>query len=139
MAFFDYAPLDQTTRSIRLLQFEEQPIGLNILCCCLETHEIDRCPPYAALSYVWGEEEASKGILVNEKPFLIRPNLHAALHALRDFEFRDKIYIKTSTALTDSMSRQTDLPELIATLKTYTPKERWQQVAHKVLWRRIAL
>lgn len=71
MASFDYAPLDQATRSIRLLHCEEQPTGLELVCCSLETYDLDRCPPYAALSYVWGEEEDAadaRGIIVHGMP-----------------------------------------------------------------------
>lgn len=138
MASFGYAPLDQTTRSIRLLRFEEQPKDLELICCCLETHEVDHCPPYAALSYVWGEDEEAgggfaKGILVDGKPFLVRPNLHAALCSLRNFENRDKLWIKTSKALTDFSSFHTELPDLMRTLKSYTPKHKWHAVIRKVL------
>lgn len=138
MASFDYTPLDQTTRSIRLLRFEQQSKDLEPICCCLETHELEHCPPYAALSYVWGEDEeagggSAKGILVDGKPFLARPNLHAALCAIRDFEDRDRLWIKTSTALTDFSSFQTELPDLMRTLKSYTPQHKWQAVIRKVL------
>lgn len=138
MASFDYAPLDQATRSIRLLQFEQQSTELELVCCSLETHKLDHCPPYAALSYVWGEAEeagggSAKGILIDGSPFLARPNLHAALCAIRGFEDRDRLWIKTSTALSDFTSHQTDLPDLMRTLKSYTPKHRWQAVIRKVL------
>ncbi|CAI6017311.1 unnamed protein product [Clonostachys chloroleuca] len=39
--------------------------------------------PYEALSYVWGLEDASLGILVDNEEMLIRPNLHGALKELR--------------------------------------------------------
>lgn len=138
MASFNYAPLDQSTRSIRLLRFEEQSMELDLVCCSLETHKLDHCPPYAALSYVWGEAEeagggTAKGILVDGRPFLARPNLHAALCAMRGFEDRDRLWIKTSTALSDFTSYQTDLPDLMKTLKSYTPKHKWQAVIRKVL------
>lgn len=138
MAPFDYAPLDRTTRDVRLLRFEEQPASLDLVCCCLETYDLDHCPPYAALSYIRGEEEASKGILVDGKPFLARTNLHAALCAMQEFEDRDKLWIKTSNALTDFTSPQTELPELMARVKSHTPKERWQTVIrttfHRLNW-----
>lgn len=137
MASFYYAPLDRATRSIRLLRLEEQSTELELVCCSLETHRLDHCPPYAALSYVWGEEggggESAKGILVDGKPFLARRNLHSALCAIREFEDRDRLWVKTSTALSDFTSHQTNLPDLMRTLKSYTPKHRWQAVIRKVL------
>lgn len=138
MASFDYTSLDHATRSIRLLRLEERSTELEIICCYLETYQLDNCPPYAALSYVWGEAEeaegeSAKGILVDGMPFLARPNLHAALCAISDFEDRDRLWIKTSTALSDFTSYQTDLPDLMTTLKSYTPKHRWQAVVRKVL------
>ena len=45
--------------------------------------EIDNCPPYNALSYVWGSPEDSKCIELNIKPVSVRSNLYHALHRFR--------------------------------------------------------
>lgn len=137
MASYDYSPLNRTTRSIRLLQFEEPPPGSDVVCCSLETYDLDSCPPFAALSYVWGEAPStpSEGpsIFLDWAEFPVRQNLHAALCAIRHFEREDQLWLKTSAALTDFTSRQTNLPQLMATLKRYTPENRWQAVIHKIV------
>ncbi|KAL6914728.1 hypothetical protein FSST1_012488 [Fusarium sambucinum] len=56
--------------------------------CTFETVHLASAPPFEALSYTWGEEAASVRILLNGKPFLVRPNLAHALAALRVSEPR---------------------------------------------------
>jgi hypothetical protein len=41
-----------------------------------------QCPPYIALSYVWGSYDSSKIVHVNGKPLSITDNLHGLLRAL---------------------------------------------------------
>lgn len=136
MAAFEYTPLNWKTRSIRLLKFETPPPGSDVICCSLETYELDSCPRFAALSYTWGQPDSCKDqeIYLDWWTFPVRKNLHAALCSMRHFEDEDQLWLKTSTALTDFTSHQTDLPELMATLKGYTrTKKRWQAVVHKML------
>lgn len=45
---------------------------------------IDECPPYIALSYVWGTDEPSHEIRLNNRVFLVRDNLWHALSRLAD-------------------------------------------------------
>jgi len=49
----------------------------------LENHEVDEAPPYEALSYTWGNEEANSVVEIDGVTHLIRKNLHDALQALR--------------------------------------------------------
>ncbi|CAL3963569.1 unnamed protein product [Diplocarpon coronariae] len=48
---------------------------------------------YEALSYTWGDDEASHAISVNSSPFKIRSNLYEALRHLRDVEEARVIWI----------------------------------------------
>ncbi|KAF4444775.1 heterokaryon incompatibility 6 OR allele [Fusarium acutatum] len=56
--------------------------------CTFETVHLASAPPYEALSYTWGDEDASVRILLNGEEFLVRPNLAYALAALRISEPR---------------------------------------------------
>jgi len=40
-------------------------------------------PPFTAVSYTWGDDPKSEIIYVDDKPFMVRPNLWACLHCLR--------------------------------------------------------
>lgn len=40
-------------------------------------------PPYTAVSYTWGDEEATELIYLNRRPFSVRPNLWGCLYYLR--------------------------------------------------------
>lgn len=42
-----------------------------------------QAPSYTAVSYTWGDDMKSEVIYVNDKPFMIRPNLWACLYCLR--------------------------------------------------------
>ncbi|KAI0387756.1 heterokaryon incompatibility protein-domain-containing protein [Hypomontagnella monticulosa] len=76
---FQYAPLDRSTRTIRLLRFLPGPSFVD---CKLKTYTIDECPRYIALSYVWGTDEPTHKIWLNNRVFFIRTNLWHALSKL---------------------------------------------------------
>lgn len=88
MAAFTYAPLDRSTRNIRLLSFEDEddataptqiPMRFR-----LETYDLDARPEFVALSYTWGPATApTRRIIVNGRALRVRDNLHSALWALR--------------------------------------------------------
>ncbi|KAI0155796.1 heterokaryon incompatibility protein-domain-containing protein [Pestalotiopsis sp. NC0098] len=77
---FEYPPLDKTKSQIRLLEIFPQPDSS--LHYSLTTFDISTCPPYIALSYVWGEDEPSNTIFVNGQDFFIRDNLSYVLPRL---------------------------------------------------------
>lgn len=81
MASFRYTQLDRSTRSIRLLSFVDDPPGPGIH-CALETFNLDRCPPFVALSYTWGDPKPCRRITVNHQPLGVRENLFSALEML---------------------------------------------------------
>jgi hypothetical protein len=76
-----YCPLDRTKRAMRLLsidtKFEE------IMSCQLHVVEdIEICPEYIAVSYVWGPETPIKTIFLNGVKIDIRMNLYDLLRQL---------------------------------------------------------
>lgn len=78
-----YGDLDRRSRNIRLLQFESSRSPFeNQIICNFANHNVDNCPPFAALSYAWGNDGATNQIQLEGKPFLVRDNLMAALHEL---------------------------------------------------------
>lgn len=74
---FEYPSLDRTKSQIRLLEILPQPDSS--LQYNLTTFDVSTCPPYIALSYVWGNSRPRSTILINGKCFTIRDNLSYAL------------------------------------------------------------
>ncbi|RGP78862.1 hypothetical protein FLONG3_3061 [Fusarium longipes] len=61
--------------------------------CTLQQYQIVDCPPYEGMSYTWGDDEATKTILVNGCAFAIRPNLFSALESLRNNDDSRTVWI----------------------------------------------
>ena len=81
-----YQPLDPQKRSIRLLSIEYDSANENRPLCTLTTiPDILEAPPYVALSYEWGPQEANPQptIQLNNETLAIGPNLHAFLSQYR--------------------------------------------------------
>lgn len=75
-------PLNKTTAEIRLLQFLRPRKGTISL--RFQTYELDKCPPYTALSYAWGEEHPTIDIFVDGTSSTVRENLGLALHRIQE-------------------------------------------------------
>lgn len=73
---FVHTSLDHPDRQIRLLKVIRRPGRLRF-----ELVKVfrDEAPQFAAISYVWGTEEATKHISIDGKAYNIRPNCHYAL------------------------------------------------------------
>ncbi|PVH96900.1 HET-domain-containing protein, partial [Periconia macrospinosa] len=80
MSQFRYKALD-TSRSIRLLQFLKGPKPV----CNMITVEVEKAPPYVALSYTWGEKMLSNQIQVNGQMIPITANLGDAVGAIYEY------------------------------------------------------
>jgi hypothetical protein len=84
---FTYQPLDEPG-SIRLLVLQPGPPDADIHCSLIHTTLAKCCQDiydhYTALSYVWGDPDNTKTILLNDLPFQVTTNLASALHGLRD-------------------------------------------------------
>lgn len=79
---FTYSPLP-SKGWFRLLSILPSHDESSEISCELHHHELSTCPHYEAISYTWGNEDATKRLLVNGTVFKVRPNLHAALKAFR--------------------------------------------------------
>lgn len=88
---FSHAPLDRVERDIRLIRYDPIASDGQDLTYNLESWDIEECPPFHALSYVWGVDMPTKRISLDGKPFLVRDNLSAVLHALPRCRISDEI------------------------------------------------
>lgn len=79
---FRYTSLDRSTRSIRLLRFDPAGRKRYHMHFILETFELAKCPPFAALSYTWGSRQSTQIIAVNKQQLPTRENLYRALEVL---------------------------------------------------------
>ncbi|RII09756.1 hypothetical protein CUC08_Gglean005746 [Alternaria sp. MG1] len=77
MRRFSYEPL-QSDRAIRLVKFLPGPSPT----CQIVTVEVEKAPPYVALSYTWGCKNLSKVILANGAEIYITANLAEAIDAI---------------------------------------------------------
>lgn len=80
---FLYNCLDRDSSEIRLVRFTEPAspkaeIQLELRHASLEDHDT----AYAALSYVWGDQNNTAPIVINGEAFIIGQNLHAGLKQL---------------------------------------------------------
>lgn len=77
-----YQPLEKKSHQFRLLRIhpgqKDQPLN-----CDLFVDILKRRMGFEALSYVWGDSEATKELQINGQPFTVRENLYGALRRLR--------------------------------------------------------
>ena len=85
---FEHEPLDLTRPTIRV--FHILP-GTGTIRCSLKQVALDS--DRTACSYVWGESEPSQVILINERPFHIRENLHDFLLQMRKDEVLEPLWV----------------------------------------------
>jgi hypothetical protein len=77
MAQFNYEPL-KSSRAIRLLRFLPGPEPI----CQMITVEVEKAPPYLALSYTWGCNKHSRLIRVNGFEMPVTANLGDAIDVI---------------------------------------------------------
>ncbi|KAK3935395.1 heterokaryon incompatibility protein-domain-containing protein [Diplogelasinospora grovesii] len=82
---FCYEPLKGPSDTIRLIVIEPTNSDADdpIITCSISHMRFDQRPQYEALSYMWGDEPATRRILLNGKGFLIKQHLYDALHFFR--------------------------------------------------------
>lgn len=68
-----YGPLDEAKRQFRLMRMEHDEDSQ--IKCHLGIFSLDTEMVYVALSYCWTEKEPTCEILLNGRPFQVRPNL----------------------------------------------------------------
>ncbi|KAK4498285.1 hypothetical protein PRZ48_010943 [Zasmidium cellare] len=69
--------------TIRLFHLEAATALSDHICGTLSDHDPFDCPPFEALSYVWGDSTKQRNILLNNRSFGITENLAAALSRVR--------------------------------------------------------
>lgn len=109
---FRYAPLNQATEEIRILQIHFNK-GKDDLQFVLSHKSLDKLPRYIALSYVWGSLELTEKITIDGKSLFITSNLATALR---------------STTILDSTADATSLWIDAICINQEDPNERSQQV-----------
>ncbi|OCK74816.1 HET-domain-containing protein, partial [Lepidopterella palustris CBS 459.81] len=93
---FTYRPLDGPD-SIRLLILHPG-LPKTDICCSLIHTTLTECREdiydhYTALSYVWGNQQDTKTILLNDRPFQVTANLARALNDLRDEQRHLRLWV----------------------------------------------
>ncbi|PSR76486.1 heterokaryon incompatibility protein-domain-containing protein, partial [Coniella lustricola] len=63
--------------------FRRSSTTAGLIQCTLESFDIEKCPPYVAVSYTWGPPDVCETVMVNGSPLRVRENLHAVLSILR--------------------------------------------------------
>lgn len=90
-AGFIHTPLGTDEHYIRLLKFDstapEKPLKFSLITC-----KFAEKPAHNSLSYEWGTVAADQLILVNDRPFFIRENLHSFLKALATSAYRENYF-----------------------------------------------
>ncbi|RYN21513.1 hypothetical protein AA0112_g10180 [Alternaria arborescens] len=108
MRRFSYEPL-QSNRAIRLVKFLPGPIPI----CKIVTVEVEKAPPYVALSYTWGCKNLSRVILANGAEIHITANLAEAIDAIFIFA-RERNMMFWADSITYMASESPTPPTLIA-------------------------
>ncbi|KAK3934363.1 heterokaryon incompatibility protein-domain-containing protein [Diplogelasinospora grovesii] len=94
-----YRPLDSSIQEIRLLSFESSgqyaPASSQIKTSCRLHHaSLHQCPPFAALSYVWGDPNDTASVMLDGRLVSVGANLtdalaYVKLHWRRAFPYRE--------------------------------------------------
>lgn len=79
---YSYQPL-LSNQHIRYLKLQPAESASDPLTCTLESSPLESCPPFEAISYVWGSGSREAQILCDEIILPITANLDAALHRVR--------------------------------------------------------
>ncbi|KAK3686174.1 hypothetical protein B0T22DRAFT_518732 [Podospora appendiculata] len=79
---YAYQPLDPQQPSIRLLTLQPGENDSDI-CCELQTVVLESAPDYEALSYVWGDANERKFILLHGHTYSVTASLETSLRHLR--------------------------------------------------------
>ncbi|KAI7240802.1 hypothetical protein KC330_g1057 [Hortaea werneckii] len=85
MAFpaFCYSPLPHPETDIRLLSFIAQDSDTSTLELNIEDFALQNAPPYAAMSYTWGDPPAQETLLIHDRTFTVRWNCRYMLGQLQ--------------------------------------------------------
>ena len=73
---------DETIRLLQIAPSTNLDSSVPLECSILKIR-LELAPIYTALSYTWGNDVATASLSIDGLSFMIRPNLHSALLALR--------------------------------------------------------
>ncbi|CZR57672.1 uncharacterized protein PAC_07561 [Phialocephala subalpina] len=76
-----YSPLKSRSNSLRLLDLSGKD-GSHFTSCRMKEFQTEKCPPYSALSYVWGKLKGSIPFLIDSRKIDVTPNLFGALQVI---------------------------------------------------------
>lgn len=91
---WDSLPQDPTQNYIRLLTITPSKNISQIIECHLEVISLQEPLPYQAVSYAWGEEDASEPILIEGHRILVSRSLRAALTRIREHWNNGELLLK---------------------------------------------
>lgn len=80
---FVHEPLRHPESEIRLIHVEPSDASTDEIACTISTHPIDNAPPYAAISYTWGDMTCYGTISLNGKHVKIGENSCLVLWQVR--------------------------------------------------------
>jgi len=89
---FQYEPLPDDDRSMRLLSLESGDFEDDIHCAC-QAFDLDSAPTYHAISYVWGDPSPKRKININGCAMLVGENCWYALRQARHLRPRSHIWV----------------------------------------------
>jgi hypothetical protein len=78
-----YRPLDLDRREFRLVKLKPSTQLSSPVCCELVETQLNNCPPYEAMSYVWGDPGAKAPVHVEDAMLHVTVNLECALRYFR--------------------------------------------------------
>lgn len=82
-----YTPLGDPSSNIRLLEIHVREAKRRpAVTCRMRTVSLDDAPPFAALSYVWGDADDRENIVVNSQLVSVTKNLETALRHAPSFQ-----------------------------------------------------
>ncbi|RYP53076.1 hypothetical protein DL768_001853 [Monosporascus sp. mg162] len=91
-ALYDEFPLASDNSQIRLLQLKAG-VGGDPVTCFLEVVDLEGCPEYDALSYVWGDPGVTDSITLHGKQHDVTINLYDAMKRLRQSDKHRRLWI----------------------------------------------
>ncbi|KAK4095750.1 hypothetical protein N658DRAFT_481773 [Parathielavia hyrcaniae] len=82
---YHHSPLPEgSVRLLRLLLHRDEQSRIECYLSVCYLLDLGTAYPFEALSYEWGSGGSPKSILINDREYVVGPNLHVALLYLRD-------------------------------------------------------
>ena len=80
---FAHKPLQNPKNEIRLIHIKPSDVKSDEIECTISTHDLGNAPPYAAISYTWGDMIRTHNIRLDGKQLGIGENSHLVLWQAR--------------------------------------------------------